>query len=331
MKEKEDKRKKARKKLEEMNLLDDFLFGSVITYPEIGEKFARSLLKIIFGREFKYLSVTAQKVFYGEDSDLHGARLDVYMEPEIEEYLGERAIVYDMEPDKNDSESDVKALPRRMRFYHAKIAVRNLSSGADFDRLKNVVIIMIMPYDPFGQNRMVYTVKNVCVEVPEMEYDDGASTLFLYTKGEEGEPAEALRQLLHYMENTTYDNAVNEELREIHGMVEAVRKDSEVSAKYMIRYLRMMEELNRTRAEGRAEGEAAGRAEGEAAGRMAEKVFQVCKKMKRNQSLEKIAEDMVEQVSAIEPIYNIAREFAPEYNPDLVLERWKAVDNKDNR
>ena len=232
---------------------------------------------------------------------------------------------------KNDSESDVKALPRRMRFYHAKIAVRNLSSGADFDRLKNVVIIMIMPYDPFGQNRMVYTVKNVCVEVPEMEYDDGASTLFLYTKGEEGEPAEALRQLLHYMENTTYDNAVNEELREIHGMVEAVRKDSEVSAKYMIRYLRMMEELNRTRAEGRAEGEAAGRAEGEAAGRMAEKVFQVCKKMKRNQSLEKIAEDMVEQVSAIEPIYNIAREFAPEYNPDLVLERWKAVDNKDNR
>ena len=124
---------------------------------------------------------------------------------------------------------------------------------------------------------------------------------------------------------------MNEELREIHGMVEAVRKDSEVSAKYMIRYLRMMEELNRTRAEGRAEGEAAGRAEGEAAGRMAEKVFQVCKKMKRNQSLEKIAEDMVEQVSAIEPIYNIAREFAPEYNPDLVLERWKAVDNKDNR
>ena len=125
------------------------------------------------------------------------------------------------------------------------------------------------------------------------------------------------------MENTTYDNAVNEELREIHGMVEAVRKDSEVSAKYMIRYLRMMEELNRIRAEGRAEGEAAGR--------MAEKVFQVCKKMKRNQSLEKIAEDMVEQVSAIEPIYNIAREFAPEYDPDLVLERWKAVDNKDNR
>lgn len=28
-----------------MNLLDDFLFGSVVTYPEIGERFVRILLK----------------------------------------------------------------------------------------------------------------------------------------------------------------------------------------------------------------------------------------------------------------------------------------------
>lgn len=34
--------------------------------------------------------------------------------------------------------------------------------------------------------------------------------------------------LLHYMENTTYENAVNEDLREIHRMVETVKKDPEV-------------------------------------------------------------------------------------------------------
>lgn len=89
--------KVEKKKLEEMNLLDDFLFGSVVTYPEIGEKFVKSLLKIIFGREFKRLSVTAQKVYYGADSDLHGARLDVYMEPE--KGSEEQACVYDIEPD----------------------------------------------------------------------------------------------------------------------------------------------------------------------------------------------------------------------------------------
>ena len=30
------KEKEAKKKLEEMNLLDDFLFGSLVTYPEVG-------------------------------------------------------------------------------------------------------------------------------------------------------------------------------------------------------------------------------------------------------------------------------------------------------
>ncbi len=217
-----------RKTLEEMNLLDDFLFGSVVFYPEIGERFVRSLLKTIFGREFKHLTVTAQKVFYGADTKLHGARLDVYIEPEKEAPEG-KAAVYDIEPDRNDNSFDKKELPRRVRFYHGKIVARSLSSGADYNSLKDVIIIMIMPYDPFGLDRMVYTMKNKCVEVPEMEYEDGASTLFLYTRGTIGIPSEAVRQLLHYMEDTTYENAVNKELREIHRMVETVKEDPEVT------------------------------------------------------------------------------------------------------
>ena len=217
------------KALAEMNLLDDFLFGSVVSYPEIGERFVRSLLKTIFGREFKHLSVTAQKVFYGADTKLHGARLDVYMEPDARADVEERVTVYDIEPDRKGSPADIRALPRRVRFYHGKIAARSLNSGADYDTLKDVIIIMIMPYDPFGLDRMVYTIKSKCVEVPEMEYEDGASTLFLYTRGTVGIPSEAVRQLLHYMEDTTYENAVNKELREIHRMVETVKEDPEVA------------------------------------------------------------------------------------------------------
>ena len=223
-----EKKTKERKKLAEMNLLDDFLFGSMVTYPEIGEKFVRCLLKTILGRKINRLSVTAQKVFYGDDSDLHGARLDVCLEPEIEEEFEGNATVYDIEPDNKGSQADRKMLPRRVRFYHGKLAAGNLSSGVDYDKLKNAIIIMILPYDPFGLDRMVYTVKSRCVEVPEMEYEDGASTLFLYTKGKEGIPDEALMQLLHYMEDTTYENAVNEDLREMHRMVETVKKDRKV-------------------------------------------------------------------------------------------------------
>ena len=56
-----------RKKLEELNLLDDFLFNAMMTYPEMGEKFTRKMLKLLFNKEFRNLKVIAQKsygVFY---------------------------------------------------------------------------------------------------------------------------------------------------------------------------------------------------------------------------------------------------------------------------
>lgn len=302
-----------KKKLWEMNLLDDFLFGSVVTYPEIGERFVRILLKTIFGKKFKYLSITAQKVYYGADTDLHGARLDVYMEKKDEEDSEKSATVYDVEPDKNDSVTDRKALPRRVRFYHGKIVARSLEAGVDYDGLKNVVIIMIMPYDPFDLNRMMYTVKNRCVEEPEMEYEDGASTLFLYTKGTKGVPNEALKQLLHYMEDTVCENAVNDDLREMHKMVEIVKKDPEMS----IRYWKFLEELNKSKKEGEREGYA----NGEAAGDLERLISMICKKMKKEKSIEEIAEDLEEEISVIEPIYNAAKEFAPEYDPKEIFEK----------
>ena len=73
-----------KKPLNEMKLMDNFLFGSVVTYPGIGEEFSRKLLKIIFGRDFGKLRITPQKVYYGSDTGLHGARLDIYIEEDEE-------------------------------------------------------------------------------------------------------------------------------------------------------------------------------------------------------------------------------------------------------
>lgn len=74
----------------------------------VGENFVRFLLKTIFGQEFKHLSVTTQKVLYGADTSLHGALLDVYIEPEIEA-SGGKAAVYDIKPDLKDNLADKSA------------------------------------------------------------------------------------------------------------------------------------------------------------------------------------------------------------------------------
>ena len=80
---------------------------------------------------------------------------------------------------------------------------------------------------------MVYTIRNMCEEIPSLKYDDGARTIFLYTKGTEGTPPKEISQLLHYMEHTTTENAVNDSLKSIDRMVNAVKHDKEVSLSYM--------------------------------------------------------------------------------------------------
>ena len=223
-----------KKSLKELNLLDDFLFGSMVTYPGIGEEFSRALLRIIFQKEFGKLIVVPQKVYLGSDTDKHGTRLDVYLEEDITHTpCPPTATIYDVEPDQNDDKESILALPRRVRFYHAKIDGKSLKSGESYRVLKNVVIIMIMPYDPFQLDRMVYTIQNRCIEEPDMPYEDGAKTLFLYTKGTKGNPSIELQQLLHYMEHTQDSYAINENLRNIQRMVDIVKQDEEVSLEYM--------------------------------------------------------------------------------------------------
>ena len=225
-----------RKKLEELNLLDDFLFNAMMTYPEMGEKFTRKILKLLFNKEFRNLKVIAQKSYGGLNTDLRGARLDVYVESDdsAEIDASEDVSIYDLEPDKNDRAKYIAAFPQRIRFYHAIIDSRSLKAGEDFGKLKRVYVIFICNYDPFGYDRVKYTIRNMCVEEPEMPYDDGAQTTVLYTKGTKGDDiSEELRQFLNYMENTTQTNAVNDTLKDIQKMVDIVKRDGEVSLSYM--------------------------------------------------------------------------------------------------
>ena len=102
---------------------------------------------------------------------------------------------------------------------------------------------------------MIYTIRNQCVENPELPYDDGARTIFLYTKGKKGRDNESLSQLLDYMENTTRENAVTEELEDIQEMVDVVKEDAEVTVAYMKGFERDQMFLE----EGKRQGEELGR------------------------------------------------------------------------
>ena len=104
---------------------------------------------------------------------------------------------------------------------------------------------------------MVYTVKNQCVEAPDMEYEDGIRRIYLYTKGTEGNPSQELRDMLKYMENSIAENVTNADIRAIHEQVDAVKRDKEVGVQYMKSWEREM----LIREEGKEEGKEAGKQE----------------------------------------------------------------------
>ena len=194
------------------------------------------------------------RIFH-ESERLSNLVADIIQLSRLDEENGE---IFDIEPDQNDGKEEIVSLPRRVRFYHAKIDAGNLTAGDTYGSLRNVIVIFITTYDPFGLNRMVYTIKNCCIEVPELEYEDGAQTIFLYTRGREGNPPEELKQLLHYMEHSSIENASTENLKKLHRMVTAVKRDGEVGLAYM----KSFEREERIRRQGEEEGRKAGLEEG---------------------------------------------------------------------
>ena len=248
----------AKRTLKNLNLLDDFLFGTLVSHKEFGEAFCRELLQTIFQRKFGKLKVIPQRQYYGDDTENHGTRLDVYLEEDCAEL--EPEALYDLEAEKAKDKNKRQNLPKRTRFYRAIVDGHSLASGEDYGTLKDVYIIIILPYDPFDRKRLIYTIRNMCQEDPSIPYEDGARTIFLYTKGTKGNIPKELQELLHYMEDTKEKNAVNASLQKIQKMVEKVKEDKGV----LLEYMKVWEREQMIREEGMEAGMEAGIAAGKA-------------------------------------------------------------------
>ena len=224
------------RRLEDLNLIDNFLFQQMLMQEEDGEKFARILLSTILGKKIRNVKITSQKNILGIDTDKHGIRLDAYIEDVSDADnpdLADAEIIpdiYDIEPNNS---YEKETLPKRTRYYHGLIDTQLLATGAGYDKLPNVIIIVILPYDPFDQNRMVYTIRNHCHEVPNLPYDDGARKIFLYTKGTQGNPSQSLKDMLKYIQESTKENVTNEDIASIEQLVNKVKHKKEVGINYM--------------------------------------------------------------------------------------------------
>ena len=253
------------KELKNLNLLDDFLFKELAEDQEAIE----SILEIILGREIELLEKPKTEKEERTNPFLKRVKLDVY--------AFDDESTYDVEV-QQEMKNDLR---KRIRFYTALMDYQLLKSGSpSYNEMKDVYLIMIAPFDLFGDNRYKYTFKMTSQENKEIELGDGQTVIFLNTNGKNEEGAsQELIDMLKYFQKTS-DNTENKsksnKIEMLHEKVRKIKSNEKVGVKYMNRW----EEEFELREEGRAEGRAEGRKEGRKEGAR-EREFEIARNLKQ--------------------------------------------------
>lgn len=243
-------KKHNRKSIQELSLIDDFLFTEAMSHKETAELIIRLILDRALGIKAQKFIIEPQKPVNGIDTDRHGIRMDESITETIDKEDNISIIrVYDIEPNNIETIN----LPKRSRYYQALTDVKLLSTGVDYDSLPDLFTIWILPYDPFGKNHMIYFVKNMVEGFDDLYYNDGIRKIFLYTDGKIGGSRE-LKRLLTYIKDSNRDNAADNQLEKLHSGVEWLKQSSKTGVRYMQMWEIVEHEKKQSRQEGIEEG-----------------------------------------------------------------------------
>lgn len=310
------------KSLQELELVDNFLFGEVMS----DEETCKITLEIMLHREIGGLFNINKEQHLDVDNIHKSIRMDIF-------FSDDKDTIYNVEMQTVNRYN----IPKRSRYYQSVIDIKILPAGEkDYGRLNDSVVIFICTFDLFGRGRFCYTFENRCIEEPDLALGDGVRKLFLNTRGtvtEEVSPE--LIEFLHYLENSKKFPPVTERVKKISERVKKVKKNAKVEERYMTledylaeRLESMYEEVREdwreeVRMEVREEMREEVRTEVREEGSARKLIEQVCKKIKKGKEPACIADELEEPVRYIEEICRIAKKQEPEYTSEAVYEDWK--------
>ncbi len=211
------------RKLEDLNLCDDFLFKEVMS----DEKLIIGLLEMILdlkGKISKVKFVETEKTIQAGQLG-KSIRLDVFVEDE-------EGKVYDIEV-QNENFEDIG---KRVRKYQSQMDYLLLKQGEDYSKLKEQIIIFLCTGDPFGREKYKYTFANRCLEELGLEMGDETSKIFLNSKGRIGEICPELKTFLKFLETSTKEVAEDsgdEFVNSLYRKIEFVKHNDDVGERFM--------------------------------------------------------------------------------------------------
>ena len=238
------------KKLQDLTIKDNFMFGAVMTDPEN----CRLFLERALGFPISRVTVSKEKsiVYHPE---YKGIRLDVYAQDDHNTHYN-----VEMQMLKHP------ALGKRSRYYHSQIDMELLLSGMDYEELPDTYVIFICNFDPFHKKKYCYTFDSVCREDGAISSEEGRHTIFLSTCGENEEDiSEPLLKFLKFVKANLKESTEDfgdDYIQRLQDTIWQIKSEREMEERYMI----LEQMLKDERREGRNEVRRQGLSEGEKRG-----------------------------------------------------------------
>ena len=176
-------------------------------------------------------------------------------------------------------------LDLRSRYYHSEMDGYQIRRGQKYKNLKESIVIFVCAFDPFKDNRSIYTFETICRENTAIVLEDKRKTFFVNINGDRTGLSEDTVHLLDYFKTGEPTDDFTERLQQ---KVEEIRNDDEWRENYMTLEMKLDQRFEDGKKVGRAEGEKFGRAEGE---KNRDKNL-ISKWLKKGKTVTEIAEDL---------------------------------------
>ena len=189
---------------------DNFIFSKTLElFPDLCKK----ILELILQLNIKRIDFPEREKVIEARTDSKGIRLDVYVHDDLNRS-------FDIEMQVADSDN----ISKRMRYYQSLIDADKLKHGQHYSALGESYIIFICPFDRFKRGRHIYTFRERCNEEPSLFLEDGATKIFLSTKGTLNDISTDLKNFLNYIDNGIISGTFVKKLDDAVNIVKANEK-----------------------------------------------------------------------------------------------------------
>ncbi|MBU5430148.1 Rpn family recombination-promoting nuclease/putative transposase [Kineothrix sp. MSJ-39] len=230
---------------DEIGITNDLMFGTVYKNPE----YCKELLQRILQIDIVEIGIVEPQKTIKTTLIGKGIRIDIYAKDS-------QGNVYDIEMQSTE-ETD---LHLRTRYYHSEMDSYQIRAGQKYKNLKKSVVIFICTFDPFEDNRSIYTFATICKENKGIVLEDKRLTYFVNIHGSRAGISRKTVDLLDYFKTGKPTDIYTKNIQD---QVEIIRDDNEWRENYMTIEMKMDQKYEDGLKHGRIEGEKIGRAEGE--------------------------------------------------------------------